>query len=145
VLPIFSITTVLLCLCETKEAHSKKNSINQSTNACMLKMIGFLYRGRSRRGETAAKKAKIIYFSKLQPRLILGTGLVGPQLLNKDLNPPLLLPVIPILQRMYCWYVFCVYFIHFTLLEASIIKCWSNSIHCPFSLNLVSQFCSGQC
>ena len=31
-------------------------------------------------------------FSKLQPCLILGTGLVGPQLL-KDLNPPLLLPV----------------------------------------------------
>ena len=32
--------------------------------------------------QTAAKRAKIIYFSKLQPRLILGTGLVGPQLLN---------------------------------------------------------------
>ena len=52
--------------------------------------------------QTAAKRAKIIYFSKLQPRLILGTGLVGPQLLNKDLDPPLLLPVFPILQRMYC-------------------------------------------
>ena len=69
----------------------------------------FLYSGSSRCGgggggtlflcQTAAKRAKL--FSKLRPCLILGTGLVVPQLL-KDLNPPLLLPVFPILQRMYC-------------------------------------------
>lgn len=75
----------------------------------MLKMIGFYtvaVQGVGRGGggtlflcQTAAKRAKL--FSKLRPCLILGTGLVVPQLL-KDLNPPLLLPVFPILQRMYC-------------------------------------------
>ena len=69
-----------------------------------------LYRGRSRRGDQGGGGhffyAKLQprgqqLFSKLRPCLILGTGLVGPQLL-KDLNPPLLLPVFPILQRMYC-------------------------------------------
>ena len=74
----------------------------------MLKMIGFYTvadQGEGGRGgtlflcQTAAKRAKL--FSNLRPCRILGTGLVGPQLL-KDLNPPLLLPVFPILQRMYC-------------------------------------------
>lgn len=85
------------------------------------------------------------FFSKLRPRLILGTGLVDTQLL-KDLNPPLLLPAF--LSCKGCIaikYLFCVYFIYFTLLAASIIKRLSNLIHCPFSSNLVSQFCSGQC
>ena len=74
----------------------------------MLKMIGFYTVADQGEGggggtlflcQTAAKRAKL--FSKLRPCLILGTGLVVPQLL-KDLNPPLLLPVFPILQRMYC-------------------------------------------
>ena len=75
----------------------------------MLKMIGFYTVADQGEGgggggtlflfQTAAKRAKL--FSKLWPCRILGTGLVGPQLL-KDLNPPLLLPVFPILQRMYC-------------------------------------------
>ena len=68
--------------------------------------------------QTAAKRAKL--FSKLRPCRILGTGLVGPQLL-KDLH--------------HCCYqssLFCkgciadmyfVFIIYFTLLEASIIKC----------------------
>ena len=41
-------------------------------------------------------------FSKLRPCLILETGLVGHQLLKDYLNPLLLLPVFPTLQRMYC-------------------------------------------
>lgn len=79
----------------------------------MLKMIGFYAeadQGKGTRwwgGGTLYFYAKLQprgqkLFSKLQPRLILGTGLVGPQLLNKDLDPPLLLPVFPIQQRMYC-------------------------------------------
>ena len=77
----------------------------------MLKMIRFYTEADQDEGTRGGGGGHFFYakkqprgqqlFSKLRPCLILGTGLVGPQLL-KDLNPPLLLPVFPILQRMYC-------------------------------------------
>ena len=77
----------------------------------MLKMIRFYTeadQGEGTRGgggafflcQTAAKRATIIF--QVVASSYLRDWFSGTPLLLKDLNPPLLLPVFPILQRMYC-------------------------------------------